>query len=170
MLSRLVLSHTGQDSKEDDFLFTYEIYGLDLHASLVSLTACETGLGRLQSGEGMLSMARAFRYAGCPSIAMSLWKIDDQSSAEIMQEFYLNLDQKLTKDRALRQAKLNFLAQSPEELSNPLFWAGMVLVGDVSPVEIESSTSSVLFVLGGLSLLSLLSFLLYRFILYPNHS
>ncbi|MCB0685540.1 MAG: CHAT domain-containing protein, partial [Saprospiraceae bacterium] len=101
MLSRLVLTKSS-DTIEDDFLFAYEIYSLDIHASLVSLTACETGIGKLQNGEGMLSMARAFRYAGCPSIAMSLWKIDDQSSAAIMQDFYNNLNHSLTKDRALR--------------------------------------------------------------------
>lgn len=139
MLSRLVLSHNGEDTIQDGFLFTYEIYGLDLKASLVSLTACETGLGKLQNGEGMLSMARAFRYAGCPSVAMSLWKIDDQSSAGIMQGFYNHLNRNMQKDRALRQAKIDFLTQSPAELSNPLFWAGMVLVGDNTPVDIEAS-------------------------------
>lgn len=162
MLSRLVLSHSTQESEEDDFLFTYEIYGLDLHASLVSLTACETGLGKLQNGEGMLSMARAFRYAGCPSVAMSLWKIDDQSSAEIMEGFYEKLDKDLKKDQALREAKLQFLSQSPAELSNPLFWAGMVLVGDNSPVEIKSPSSIFVPLVMGLIVLAVVLFFIFR--------
>ena len=135
MLSRLLLL-PDREARNDGFLYTHEIYGLPINASLVSLTACETGLGKLQSGEGMLSLARAFRYAGCPSVAMSLWKIDDQSSAEIMQNFYLNLDAGSQKDKALRASKLDYLVNAPEELTNPLYWGGMVLVGDTSAVDI----------------------------------
>ena len=138
--SHLILNKS--QGEEDGYLHNYEIYNLPLQASLVSLTACETGIGKLQAGEGMLSMARAFRYAGCPSIAMSLWKIDDQSSAKIMQRFYTNLNQKMPKHTALRKAKLEFLSSSPQELSNPLFWAGMIVVGNVSPVQISTGGPS----------------------------
>ncbi|MCB0687400.1 MAG: CHAT domain-containing protein, partial [Saprospiraceae bacterium] len=79
------------------------------------------------------------------------------------QDFYNNLNHSLTKDRALRKAKLQFLSQSPEELSNPLYWAGMILVGDISPVEIQSSASnSILFFLG-LGIVSVLLFIFYRY-------
>lgn len=145
--SHLILNKSS--GEEDGYLHNYEIYNLPLRASLVSLTACETGIGKLQAGEGMLSMARAFRYAGCPSIAMSLWKIDDQSSAKIMQGFYANLNQKMPKHTALRKAKLEFLSSSPQELSNPLFWAGMIVVGNVSPVQISTGgPSNVIWIVG----------------------
>ncbi len=160
MLSRLFMQPSSSSHAEDGYLYTHEIYGLPMDASLVSLTACETGLGKLQNGEGMLSLARAFRYAGCPSVSMSLWKIDDQSSAEIMEMFYLNLEKGKTKDLALQDAKLAFLKNNPPEFANPLYWAGMIIIGDNTPLNLAGSSN--VWVWAGIGCLILICFLFFR--------
>jgi CHAT domain-containing protein len=140
MYSRLVLSKSGVavDSEADGYLHAYEIYELDLRAQLAVLTACETGIGKNEDGEGVRSLGYSFAYAGCPSLVMSLWKIDEKVSSEIISRFYEYLAEGMPKHLALRQAKLDHLANSPEELTSPYYWAGMVLVGDVSPLEVGS--------------------------------
>lgn len=140
MYSRLVLSKNGVavDGEADGYLHAYEIYELDLRAQLAVLTACETGAGKNEDGEGVRSLGFSFAYAGCPSLVMSLWKIDEKVSSEIISRFYEYLADGMPKHLALRQAKLDHLANAPEELAAPYYWAGMVLVGDVSPLEVGS--------------------------------
>lgn len=138
MYSRLVLSKdgAGADTYADGYLHAYEIYELDLRAQLAVLTACETGAG-LNDGEGVRSLGYGFAYAGCPSLVMSLWSIDEKSSSQIIARFYDLLAEGLPKHQALRMAKLDFLEGAPDELRQPYYWAGLVLVGDVEPVELE---------------------------------
>ncbi|MEM6265208.1 MAG: CHAT domain-containing tetratricopeptide repeat protein [Bacteroidota bacterium] len=112
----------------DGFLFAHEIYNLPLKADLTVLSACETGQGKLLKGEGVMSLALAFRYAGCPSVIMSLWKVEDQATGFIMKELFANLEEGLTREEALRQAKLAYLRQHPN--SAPSEWAGFVIVGE----------------------------------------
>lgn len=136
LYSKLVLSK-GVDpssSAEDGYLHAYEIFELQLRAELAVLTACETGSGKAYSSEGVRSLAYSFAYAGCPSLVMSLWKIDEKSSARIIDSFYRNLADDQAKNVALRQAKLDYLKNAQDELALPYYWAGLVLVGDVSPV------------------------------------
>jgi CHAT domain-containing protein len=116
---------------EDGILHTYEIYGLDLKGELAVLSACSTGNGKLQKGEGVISLARAFTYAGIPSIVMTLWDIDDISSGNILPSFYHLLVQGYDKDAALRFAKLNYLDRTKSEIeTHPAFWSGIVLYGN----------------------------------------
>ena len=138
MYSRLVLSKDGQgaDADADGYLHAYEIYELDLRAQLAVLTACETGIGKNVDGEGVRSLGYSFAYAGCPSLVMSLWSIDEKVSSEIITRFYEHLADGMPKHEALRQAKLDHLSTASDELALPYYWAGMVLVGDVSPVEV----------------------------------
>ncbi|HRH37315.1 MAG TPA: CHAT domain-containing protein, partial [Flavobacteriales bacterium] len=138
MYSRLVLSKDGQgvDPDADGYLHAYEIYELDLRAQLAVLTACETGTGRNDDGEGVRSLGYSFAYAGCPSLVMSLWSIDEKVSSEIIARFYEHLADGMAKHEALRQAKLDHLNGAPDELALPYYWAGIVLVGDVAPVEV----------------------------------
>lgn len=138
MYSRLVLSKdgAGADPDADGYLHAYEIYELDLRAQLAVLTACETGTGTLDAGEGVRSLGYSFAYAGCPSLVMSLWSIDEQSSSAIIARFYELLADGLPKHEALRQAKLDHLAKADGELALPYYWAGLVLVGDAEPVEV----------------------------------
>lgn len=140
MYSRLVLSKDGMgtDPDADGYLHAYEIYELDLRAQLAVLTACETGIGR-DDGEGVRSLGYSFAYAGCPSLVMSLWSIDEKASSEIIARFYEFLADGLPKHMALRQAKLDHLASADAEFSLPYYWAGLVLVGDVEPVSMANS-------------------------------
>ncbi len=117
---------------EDGFLHAYELYNMRLNAELAILSACNTGVGKLQRGEGLMSLSRAFRYAGCPNVVMSLWQADDASTSVLMNRFYQHLQSGMPKDKALRQAKLDFLATS--ERLHPYFWGTFVLLGDGKPV------------------------------------
>ena len=121
------------DSTEDGMLKVHELYAMELSAQLAVLSACETGMGKLTKGEGVISLARAFAYAGCPSIVMSQWAVDDQATAQLMKQFYQNLADGLAKDDALHQAKLVMLA-TDGVFNNPFYWAGFVLVGDTQPL------------------------------------
>jgi len=139
-LSRLIFAKNIDDPEQynNNSLYTYEIYNCNLSANLAILTACETGKPGYQSGEGMISLAHAFNYAGSESILTSLWKIDEQSSAEIVSHFYDNLKKGLPKHTALKQAKLQYLTTAEGRTLQPNYWAGLVLMGDVAPLEIAS--------------------------------
>ncbi|MBO3117743.1 CHAT domain-containing protein [Winogradskyella sp. DF17] len=135
--SRLIFAKENPD--DNNSLYTYEIYNQDLSSNLAILTACETGKPTYQPGEGMISLAHAFNYAGSESILTSLWKIDEKSSAQIIEYFYDYLNNGLPKDKALQQAKLKYISTSQGRTLAPQYWAGLVLIGDVSPIEINSS-------------------------------
>ncbi|MBL7983203.1 MAG: CHAT domain-containing protein [Flavobacteriales bacterium] len=142
MYSRLVLSKdaTGPEPDADGYLHAYEIYELDLRAQLAVLAACETGTGA-DDGEGVRSLGYSFAYAGCPSLVMSLWNIDEKSNSAIIARFYELIADGWSKHAALRQAKLDHLATADDELAQPYYWAGLVLVGDVAPVDISRTPS-----------------------------
>ncbi len=113
-------------TREDGLLQAYEIYNLKLNADLVVLSACETGLGKMVNGEGMIGLTRAFFYAGTPTVVASLWKVADDSTATLMEHFYRNLrDGKVSKAEALRQAQLALVRAN----KSPYFWAAFVLQG-----------------------------------------
>ncbi|MCB0707527.1 MAG: CHAT domain-containing protein [Saprospiraceae bacterium] len=119
----------------DDYLYPHELQGLDLNASMIVLSACNTGVGQFKKGEGAMSMARAFAYTGVPSITMSLWSVNDKATADLMQLFYKNLEKGLSKSVALQQAKLEFLHTREGIRSlHPSYWAAFVHIGDVSPI------------------------------------
>ncbi|MEE9349445.1 MAG: CHAT domain-containing protein, partial [Flavobacteriaceae bacterium] len=129
----------SDDKKTSNLLYVKDIYNYQINADLVTLSACETGVGKLQKGEGMMSLARAFNYAGVPSIVTTLWKINDQSTSEIMEYFYKNLYNGLSKKEALRQAKLSYLELCDDPiLKHPYYWSGIVLTGNTDPVASKS--------------------------------
>ncbi|MBX3253162.1 MAG: CHAT domain-containing protein [Chitinophagaceae bacterium] len=140
-------------TNEDGYLHAYEIYGMHLQAELAVLTACETGSGSLTQGEGVISLAHSFMYAGCPSVIMSLWKIDEKASAGIIAGFYKYLSEGKTKSEALRLAKLEHIKASDLSSAHPYFWAGMTLVGNEKPV-FETSYSKIWTIAAALALLS----------------
>ena len=165
MYSRFVLSKdsAGMDADADGYLHAYEIYALDLRAQLAVLTACETGAGKNDDGEGVRSLGYSFAYAGCPSLVMSLWNIDEKVSSEIIARFYEHLADGMPKHEALRQAKLEHLNNATDELALPYYWAGLVLVGDVSPVDVGSNATRFLWwVLGAMVLLVVAVLILRR--------
>ena len=133
--SRLAFAqHTGNNPETDGWLNTADIYNLNLNARLTVLSACNTGSGALQKGEGVMSLARGFLYAGCPSIVMTLWEAEDNSTTTIMSSFYKYLKKGKSKDEALRLAKLEYLSESNPRLSHPHYWLGYVSIGDSSPL------------------------------------
>ena len=134
MYSRLVFSPDATDTVEDGYLHAYELYDMEIPADLAVLSACETGYGKLEQGEGIISLARAFAYAGCPSIVMSHWTVDDAASAQLMDSFYRYLSEGMRKDEALRQAKLTYLENASVQDTNPFFWGNFVVIGDASPI------------------------------------
>jgi CHAT domain-containing protein len=135
MFSKLVFSESENDSLEDGFLNTYEVYNMKLNARLAVLSACETGSGKLQKGEGVMSMARSFIYAGCPSIVMTLWQVEDKSGAQIMEDFYYFISKGKRKDVALRMAKLKHLEASDPLTSHPHYWLAYVNIGNPEPLK-----------------------------------
>lgn len=122
------------DDDEDGLLHTYELYNMQLNAEMVALSACNTGIGTIKKGEGAMSVARGFAYAGCPNIAMTLWPISDQATQVLMENFYIYLLRGLPKAEALRQAKLNFLNTGDGLICVPYFWSGLILVGTPEPL------------------------------------
>jgi CHAT domain-containing protein/tetratricopeptide (TPR) repeat protein len=131
--STLVFS-SDKAGMEDGMLNVSEIYNLDLNASMVVLSACNTGTGTLKRGEGIMSLARAFFYAGVPSVVMTLWPVGDESCSRLMTYFYKNLAAGESKDEALRNAKLTFIRESDPILQHPFYWAGYIVVGERSAV------------------------------------
>jgi len=140
MKSGLVFTENG-DTIEDNFLFAYELSNLNLNTNLLVLSACSTGDGRYQKGEGILSLGRGFMYAGASSILTTLWQINNQSTQKIMQYFYQNLYEGMDKDVALQQAKLSYMDEADGVIAHPVFWAAYVLIGDTGTVVIYSKHS-----------------------------
>lgn len=124
-LSGLVLT-LDQDSREDGLLQVYEIFNLELSADLVVLSACDTGLGKNVTGEGLLGVTRSFLYAGAASVVVSLWEVADTSTADFMVRFYRDLNRS-DKAEALRLSKLEMIREG--SFSHPYYWAPFVLVG-----------------------------------------
>jgi CHAT domain-containing protein len=127
--SALVLS-LDSDPEEDGFLQAREVYELRLKADLVVLSACQTGRGRLEGGEGLLGLPRMFFYAGARATISSLWKITDRSTASLMRALYEQLAAGADAGRALRKAKLEMLRS---KFAHPFYWGGFVLHGEYRP-------------------------------------
>lgn len=125
--SGLVFALDG-DEREDGILQVREIFGLELAADLVVLSACDTGRGRLVSGEGVVGLARAFFYAGTPSLVVSLWPVSDRSTERLMTSFYRHLDRGHDKAAALKNARLEMIERGGDD-AYPLYWAPFVLLG-----------------------------------------
>jgi len=150
------------DSLEDNFLQAYEIAHLNLNADLVVLSACETGYGEFQQGEGIVSLARSFMYAGTASLVVSLWQVNDHSTAVIMQKFYSLLEQGTPKDEALRKAKLDYLQKANGIAGHPAYWSAFIQIGSTAPITFQNKTNYWWWVLGGGLVLLILGGILYR--------
>jgi len=127
-----VVFTVAENSVEDGFLQMREVFGLKFNADLVTLSACETGLGQFIRGEGIDGLSRAFLFAGASSVLMSLWAVNDQASSQFMQRFYSHLASAQTSVDALRMSKLEMIQSN--ELSHPFYWAGFVISGEADKV------------------------------------
>jgi CHAT domain-containing protein len=124
LFSALLLTPEGED---DGRLEAHEIFGLKLNCDLVTLSACETGLGQITRGDEIIGLARSFIFAGAPSVVTSLWKVDDLATAVMVKRFYRYLKDGRSKAEALRMAQL-FVKE--EVNSHPAAWAAFGLTGD----------------------------------------
>ncbi|WP_157578295.1 CHAT domain-containing protein, partial [Tenacibaculum ovolyticum] len=116
----------------------HELYTYKNNADLVVLSACETNIGELKQGEGILNLARGFFYSGAKAVISSTWKINDASSSYIMKEFYTNLKNKQSKNEALNNAKRTYLKKHTLSEQSPYYWASFILIGDTSPIFITN--------------------------------
>ena len=121
-------------STEDQRLEIKELFNIDLQADLVVLSACETGVGKMRKGEGIISLAWGMIYAGAQSVATTLWQVNDQATEKLMTQFYMNLKQGMAKDQALHQAKMTYLSQGDHLSAHPYLWGSFIIVGDHEPV------------------------------------
>lgn len=129
-LSEIFLS-PDKTATEDGNLFSGEIYNLDINADLVCLSACQTGLGKVSKGEGIIGLTRALLYAGSNNIIVSLWKVSDASTSELMVDFYNDLLSREVNQMdyatSLRESKLKLIKS--EKFSSPFYWAPFILIG-----------------------------------------
>ena len=125
------LAFAQNGNAAEDLLYVADLYNLQLDADLVTLSACESGIGDLKRGEGFLSLARGFFYSGAASIASTLWKINDASTTTLMTSFYKNLSKGEAKDVALQNAQIEFLDNNRDNaLSHPYYWSAFVISGN----------------------------------------
>ena len=167
--SALIFAH--RDSTDTDyFLSTSDIYGMQFsNTGLAILSACNTGNGKLERGEGVMSMARAFEIAGCPSTIVSLWSIPDSSTATIMAYFHAYQAQGFSKDISLQQAKIDYLSRNQTGLLGlPNYWAATAVIGDITPVICGSPDYSIYWLYGlcGLLLLVILAIFIRKNVMF----
>ena len=124
----LVLARRPHHPEADAFLTMDDVSHLKLNAEVAVLSACETGLGEQVHGEGVIGLPRAFLYAGARSVVVSLWEVNDQSTATLMQEFYTQMRRGRSRADALRAARQTLLRSSTS--AHPYYWAPFILVGD----------------------------------------
>lgn len=153
MRSKLIFSPTVDG--EDGYLHGYEIYTMKLQTQLAVLSACETGKGKNMTAEGVYSLARAFTFAGCPSILTTFWQVNDKYTAALMNPFFTALHEGMEKPAALRQAKLSYLASTDQVGTHPANWAAFVHLGNDKAISM--SQGSVWWLVGLLFLLILVS-------------
>jgi CHAT domain-containing protein len=115
-------------------LYNYEISLTRINSPMVVLSACNSGMGTLYSGEGLMSLARSFILAGASSVIKTSWEINDEASSAIISRFYYHLSKGREKDEAMRLAKLDYLKTSSPAFTNPYYWAAYEVLGDNSQV------------------------------------
>ena len=136
--SFMAFSHDPLDSITQNFLYAKELYSQSWNAELAVLSACETGMGSFQAGEGIVSLGRAFAQAGVSSTINSLWPINDARTAQLMSGFYEHLRANNPKSEALRKAKFDFLSETTHESAHPFYWASYLPYGDMKALGLSS--------------------------------
>jgi CHAT domain-containing protein len=150
---------------QKDSLMLSEIYKLQgkLSTELVCFAACETGIGEEKKGEGVMSIARGFAYAGVPASVSTLWSVFSNYTDTLYQLFFYNMSQKKPKNIALRDAQLTFLAEADAHAQLPVSWAGLVLIGNNTAILPQSPSYQLIgWTIGGLLICLLVLFFLYR--------
>lgn len=152
----------SKDTIEDNELYSHELFALNIPAELTVLSACNTGSGKIATGEGIMSLGTAFQYAGTKSLLLTNWEVSDQTTPELMQYFYTNLKKGMNKGLALKQAKLSFLEQAPAKQSYPFYWGGFYLLGNQAAIDFPNNNLWYWSIGIGIILLSLFIFLVRK--------
>ncbi|HEY1871689.1 MAG TPA: CHAT domain-containing protein, partial [Chitinophagaceae bacterium] len=128
-----IVFYEKNKTDSDYKIFAHELYNLQLpRTQLVFLSACETGTGKLSQSEGVLSLSRAFAFAGCPNIVTSLWKAEDNSTAYISKKFYSYVGKGYSYAQALQKAKTDLLDDATmSQFHSPVYWSHLIFIGDV---------------------------------------
>jgi CHAT domain-containing protein len=146
----------------DFLLYEEEIYNLPLdQTKLIILSACETAAGDLVRGEGVMSLSRAFSYAGCPDVLTTLWNANDFSTAYLTGKIHGYLNEGYSIDKALQQSKLDYLADQSinPRLKHPFYWAHFIFIGNYQP---ETKGNAVWWVIGGIVLVVMVIVFCYQ--------
>ena len=137
-----------------NLLFVRDLYGMSVPAEMVVLSACQSAAGQIKEGEGIISLARGFFYAGTQSLISSLWNLNDEIGSRIMIDFYTELTNKKRKDEALRNAKLKHIDQARDMNEiHPYYWAGLICMGKVDAVSFEVRRSTLAYIMWGFLLI-----------------
>ncbi|QMU29983.1 CHAT domain-containing protein [Adhaeribacter radiodurans] len=152
------------DSLNNYRLYISEIYDLNLSKlKLIVLSACETGNGQLVQGEGIMSLARAFRYAGCPSTVTTLWPAEDKATAYITTRLHAYLKAGKPKDEAVQLAKLDCLKnQTNPQFQSPVYWANLIFIGDEAPIYQTTNYAIVVWIAGSMLVVFSVLWLFYK--------
>jgi CHAT domain-containing protein len=142
----------------DEKLELHELYTYKNNADLVTLSACNTSLGEMAKGEGVLSLARGFFHSGSKSVVSSLWKVNDKATSEIMTSFYDYLKEGQTKSEAINNAKRAYLNNHSLSEQSPYYWSSFILIGDAGTVELASSNLYVYLLIVGVIVVSIFTF------------
>jgi CHAT domain-containing protein len=135
-----ILLSVDNNPEEDGLLQTREIYNLRLNADLVTISSCNSGLGKLTRGEGIEGLNRAFYNAGASALLMSQWAVSDQATYLLMEKFYLHLNKSRSINDALKRAKLEFIKST--DFSHPYYWAGFIVSGDTDRIIFKSKPAA----------------------------
>ncbi|WP_271783022.1 CHAT domain-containing protein [Aquimarina algiphila] len=139
-----------KDSIHDNYLYNQEIYNMEIPAELVVLSACNTGAGKILKGEGIMSLGRAFQYAGAKSLVLTNWEVSDETTPVLMKNFYVNLEKGMNKAEALQQAKLQYLEETNVYQAAPFYWGGFYLMGDTNSINLNNNNQNNTFLLTGI--------------------
>lgn len=161
LYSKLIFFKPKGDTIDDGMLNASELINMDLHADIAVLSSCNTGSGKMQKGEGILSLSRDFFYAGIPGIIMTAWAVEDRSGIKLMEYFYKNIAEGKPRHEALRQAKIEYLDNCDKLTAHPHYWAAYMNVGDISPLEGFGKKSTPFLLYGALSIVFAFSVLIF---------
>jgi CHAT domain-containing protein len=167
--SKIIHLATHADASEnpwiafsDEKLNLQELYTFKNNAELTILSSCDTSIGKLAEGEGVMSLARGFFYSGSNSVVASLWNVNDKSTSFLMNDFYKNLKSGETKSEALRNAKLNYLKSHSLSEASPYYWSSFILLGDTNKIDLGTNFTLLhYFILGFILLIVII--LLFRY-------
>ena len=160
-------THTSDDSH---LLYTREIYALQGNVDLLILSACESGLGQVEKGEGMISLSRSFSFAGARSILSTRWKINDKTTSQLIPRFLQELATQQPKDLAFQTAVKNYIRNSNQVNAHPYYWSSFSLTGNIDPILMSTErtfkpwvVTGILFLIAIIILYLVFKYLKFRF-------